>query len=77
MLIGIGQHPIKYSDTVTILEKLSYELDEENNLLYHKYKNEGYSKREIAEHITEKLDINSILKNACKHWGRRLCDVRV
>lgn len=68
MLIGIGQHPVKYSDTVTILEKIGYELDEENDVLYHKYKNEGYSNREIAELIAEKLDINSILKNACKHW---------
>ncbi|MBU8901756.1 MAG: hypothetical protein KOO69_03365 [Victivallales bacterium] len=68
MLIGIGQHPVKYSDTVTILEKIGYELDEENDVLYHKYKNEGYSNREIAELIAEKLDINSIIKNACKHW---------
>jgi len=68
MLIGIGQHPVKYSDTVTILEKIGYELDEENDLLYRKYKNEGYSNREIAELIAQKLDINSILKNACKHW---------
>ena len=68
MLIGIGQHPVKYSDTVTILEKIGYELDEENDVLYHKYKNEGYSNREIAELIAEKLDINSIVKNACKHW---------
>ena len=68
MLIGIGQHPIQYSDTVTVLEKLSYELDEENNLLYRKYKKEGYSNREITELIIEKLDVISILKNACKHW---------
>jgi amidophosphoribosyltransferase len=68
MLIGIGQHPVKYSDTVTILEKIGYELDEENDVLYHKYKNEGYSNREIAELIAEKIDINSIVKNACKHW---------
>jgi len=68
MLIGIGQHPVKYSDTVTILEKIGYELDEENDLLYHKYKNEGYSNREIAELIAKKLDIHAMLKNACKYW---------
>jgi amidophosphoribosyltransferase len=68
MLIGIGQHPVKYSDTVTILEKISYALDEENNMLYRKYKNEGYEKREISELIAKKLDINSMLKNACKYW---------
>jgi amidophosphoribosyltransferase len=68
MLIGIGQHPVKYSDTVTILEKIGYELDEENDLLYRKYKNEGYSNREIAELIAKKLDIHAMLKNACKYW---------
>jgi len=68
MLIGIGQHPVKYSDTVTVLEKMGYELDEENDLLYHKYKNEGYSNRQITELIAEKLDIHSILKNSCKYW---------
>lgn len=68
MLIGIGQHPVKYSDTVTILEKIGYELDEENDLLYHKYKNEGYSNRGIAERIAQKLDIHAMLKNACKYW---------
>ena len=68
MLIGIGQHPVKYSDTVTILEKMGYELDEENDLLYRKYKNEGYSNREIAELIARKLDIHAMLKNACKYW---------
>jgi len=68
MLINIGQHPVKYSDTVTILEKIGYELDEENDLLYRKYKHEGYSNREIAELIAEKLDIHAMLKNACKYW---------
>ena len=67
-LIGIGQHPVKYSDTVTILEKIGYALDEENNLLYHKLKHEGYSKREISEKIADKIDILAILKNACKLW---------
>ncbi|MDD5698437.1 MAG: hypothetical protein PHH77_07445 [Victivallaceae bacterium] len=68
MLIGIGQHPVRYSDTVTILEKIGYALDEENNLLHRKYKNEGYSKREISELIAKKIDIDSMLKNACRSW---------
>lgn len=68
MLISIGQHPVRYSDTVTILEKISYALDQENDLLYRKYKNDGYSNREISELIAEKLDIASLLTNACKHW---------
>ncbi len=68
ILISIGQHPVKYSDTVTILEKISYALDEENNLLHRKYKKEGYAKREISELIAQKLDIGAMLKHACKYW---------
>ncbi|MDD5727586.1 MAG: hypothetical protein PHV59_03390 [Victivallales bacterium] len=68
MLIGIGQHPVRYSDTVTILEKIGYALDEENNLLHRKYKNEGYSSREISELIAKKIDLDAMLKNACKSW---------
>jgi amidophosphoribosyltransferase len=47
-LIELGQHPKAYSDTVTILEKVGHFLDEENQNLFRKYKNEGYSNQEIS-----------------------------
>jgi len=43
-LINYGQHPIETSDTVTVLEKLGYYLDEMNNSLYEKYKAEDILK---------------------------------
>ena len=42
VLVGLGQHPKAYTDTVTILEKVGHFLDEENQVLFRKYKDEGY-----------------------------------
>ncbi|MFA7230597.1 MAG: hypothetical protein WC071_04955, partial [Victivallaceae bacterium] len=75
MLIGIGQHPVEYSDTVTILEKIGHFIDEENNTLYKKYRSEGYPREEITKLIAQNIDIGGVLKNACKKWdgGYAIC----
>ncbi len=67
-LIDLGQHPKNYTDTVTVLEKVGHFLDEENQLRFRQYKNEGYSNREISPLIEENLDIQNILENASKDW---------
>ncbi|TVQ94534.1 MAG: amidophosphoribosyltransferase [Bacteroidetes bacterium] len=67
-LVNIGQHPNQTSDTITILEKLGHFLDDENEALYQKFKNEGYSKKEISPLIAEHIDIQCILSNASKYW---------
>jgi amidophosphoribosyltransferase len=68
ILIEIGQHPKDYSDTVTILEKLGHYLDEENQELFRKYKEQGYSNREISHFIEGNLDISQVLSNASRRW---------
>lgn len=67
-LIELGQHPKNYTDTVTVLEKVGHFLDEENQLRFRQYKNEGYSNREISPLIEKNLDIQNILENASKDW---------
>lgn len=67
-LVQIGQHPNETSDTVTILEKVGHFLDEENEQLYRKYKEEGYSKKDISPLIASNLDLGSVLANASKYW---------
>lgn len=67
-LIELGQHPKAYTDTVTILEKVGHFLDEENQLLFRQYKNEGYSNREISPLIEKNLDIRNILERSSKDW---------
>jgi amidophosphoribosyltransferase len=68
MLVETGQHPKDKTDTVTVLENLGYYLDEENDRLFHKYKNEGVPPRDISGLIAEEMDVLQILKNATKRW---------
>jgi len=67
-LIALGQHPKAYTDTVTILEKVGHFLDEENQLHFRNYKNEGYSNREISPLIEKNLDVQKLLENSSKDW---------
>jgi amidophosphoribosyltransferase len=67
-LIDLGQYPVETSDTITILEKIGHFLDEENEELYLKYKQEGFAKRKITHEIARNLDVQKILRRAAKTW---------
>jgi amidophosphoribosyltransferase len=67
-LIDIGQNPVDFSDTVTILENVGHFLDEENERLYRQFKGEGYTKKEITPLIEQELDIAGVLNNAARRW---------
>jgi amidophosphoribosyltransferase len=67
-LISLGQHPKAYTDTVTVLEKVGHFLDEENQLHFRQYKNEGYTNREISPLIEKNLDVQKVLENSSKDW---------
>lgn len=67
-LFDLGQHPKDYTDTVTILENVGHFLDEENQLLFRKYKNEGKNNREITFNIEEELNIREILERSSRRW---------
>jgi len=68
LLIDLGQHPKDFSDTETVLEKVGHFLDEENQLLFRQYKNEGYDNREISDLIARNMSIKKILQNSSKDW---------
>ena len=68
VLVDLGQHPKAYTDTVTALEKVGHFLDEENQMLFRKYKNEGLSNVKISGKIEENLDIHNILERSTKDW---------
>ena len=68
VLVDLGQHPKAYTDTVTALEKVGHFLDEENQLLFRRYKNEGLSNIKISDKIEENLNIQNILERATKDW---------
>jgi amidophosphoribosyltransferase len=67
-LIDLGQNPVDFSDTVTILENIGHRLDEENENLYWQFKQQGFSKKEISPLIEKKLDVVSILRKASRNW---------
>ncbi len=67
-LVEIGQTPKDFSDTVTVLENVGHFLDEENEELFRRYKQEGYSNIEISSFIEENLDVANILRRASKRW---------
>lgn len=67
-LVDLGQHPKDYSDTVTILENVGHFLDEENQLLFRQFKNEGFTNREISSFIERDLDVRKILERSSRRW---------
>jgi amidophosphoribosyltransferase len=67
-LVELGQNPVDFSDTVTILENIGHRLDEENERLFRKFKDEGYSKKEISPLLEKNLDLAYILRKASQNW---------
>jgi len=66
-LVDLGQQPKEKSDNVTMLEKIGHFLDEENQVLFRKYKDDGMNNLEIAEAIKENLSIENILRRAFRN----------
>lgn len=67
-LIELGQHPLDVSDTVTVLEKLGHYIDDENQLLFRQYKNEGMTNAQISEFIQNNISVEKVLQRATKDF---------
>ena len=67
-LIDLGQNPVDFSDTVTILENIGHRLDEENERLFRQFKDRGFSKKEISPLIEKNLDLATVLSKASRNW---------
>lgn len=67
-LVDLGQNPVDFSDTVTILENIGHRLDEENERIFRLFKEQGYSKKEITPLIEKNLDVASVLRKASRIW---------
>ncbi|MFC2123728.1 amidophosphoribosyltransferase [Bacteroidota bacterium] len=66
-LIMLGQHPKEKVDTVTVMEKIGHFLDEENQLIFNKYKDK-FNNQEITELIETELDLGRILDRSCRDF---------
>lgn len=67
ILVELGQHPKDKVDTVTVMEKIGHFLDEEVQSLFENYKDQ-YSNREVSDIIENELNIQRVLKRACKDF---------
>jgi amidophosphoribosyltransferase len=67
-LVELGQNPVDFSDTVTILENVGHRLDEENEKLFRQFKNQGHSKKDISPLIEKNLNVASILSKSSRDW---------
>lgn len=67
ILVNLGQHPKEKVDTVTVMEKIGHFLDEEVQGIFEKYKDK-YSNREISSIIEDELNLQRVLKRACKDF---------
>jgi len=68
LLVELGQHPKERTDTVTVMEKIGHFLDEENQVLFNQYHQQGYSNQQISELIAKNIDIQRVLQRASKDW---------
>lgn len=67
-LVELGQYPKEKSDTVTVLEKIGHFLDDEVQRLYTWFKPDGYDNNEVNDLIFDNLDIQRLLRRACKKF---------
>ncbi len=66
-LVELGQSPKEMTDTVTVMEKIGHFLDEENQILFNRFK-EKYTNHEISNLIEETLDLQRVLRRSCKDF---------
>jgi amidophosphoribosyltransferase len=68
-LVELGQHPKEKVDTVTVMEKIGHFLDDENQLIFDKYKNK-FSNEEITYLIEQEIDLQRVLQLQSPHHQR-------
>ena len=67
-LVELGQHPRHLTDTETMLERICHFLDNENDQLEQKFRQNGFSNNEIVQLIANELDMPSIMERAAQIW---------
>jgi len=67
ILVTLGQFPKEKVDTVTVMEKIGHFIDEENQRIFDKYRNE-LSNEEITYKIEEEIDLQRVLQRSCRDF---------
>lgn len=66
-IVGRGQHPRIYSDTVVLLEQLGYYLDKENHRLYRQFR-DSLDEPELSVAIEDNIDLKRVLSTTAPTW---------
>ena len=66
-IVGRGQHPRIYSDTVVLLEQLGYYLDKENHRLYRHFR-DSLDEPELSVAIEDNIDLKRVLSATAPTW---------
>lgn len=67
-LVELGQYPKEKADTVTVMEKIGHFLDDEVQRLHTWFKPDGYTNQQINNLIYDHLDIQRLLRRACRKF---------
>lgn len=66
-IVGAGQHPRIYSDTVLLLEQIGNALDKENHRLYRQYR-DTLRDPMLARRIEAEIDLGRVLADSAPLW---------
>jgi len=66
-LVELGQFPKEKVDTVTVMEKIGHFIDEENQRIFDKYRDE-FSNEEITHKIEDEIDLQRVLQRSCRDF---------
>ncbi|MFW5829056.1 MAG: amidophosphoribosyltransferase [Planctomycetota bacterium] len=72
-LVQLGQHPVADTDTMVVMEKIAYFLDEANNAIVRKLRGRSLSGMALTEQVIADLDMARVLHNAAKTWDGGYC----
>jgi amidophosphoribosyltransferase len=72
-LVQLGQHPVADTDTMVVMEKIAYFLDEANNAIVRKLRGSSLSGSDLTAHVIRELDMARVLRNAAKTWDGGYC----
>lgn len=67
-IVAHGQHPRNYADTFIMLEQIGGELDKENQRLYDRFREEGFTGLDLTHKIEDSVDIEYVLRKASRIW---------
>ncbi len=68
-----GQHPVFGTDTQTVLEEVGFHLDEAHTAIYHEVRDEGIPGDQTAALISERLEVDRIVKESAHDWDGGYC----